>query len=153
MRKTSRILTAATLNALFFAAGIAFALFFGNINNSYAVKQATNVAQHATAREGREALGFLAHHMPNTHFVRAVPDTTAPGLLRLYTGKSLSPVYFDPLRHYLIIGIVANMSVRAPNQQAIAAGTPSSPTHAVMPFPNPFPKNGMPFSREHKGAK
>ncbi len=153
MHKTNRVSYVVVSGALFFAMGIAFALFFGSINHSSAVKQADNIAQHATAREGREALGFLARHMPNTHFVRAVPDTMAPGLLRLYTGKSLSPVYFDPLRHYLIIGVVANMSASAPNRQAIAAGTPSSPAHAVMPFPNPFPKNGMPFSREHKGAK
>jgi hypothetical protein len=126
MGKTKKMLTAATLNALFFSAGIAFALFFGDINNQSAMKRVDDAAQHATTLEGRAALGFLAHRMPNTHFVRAIPDTTAPGLLRLYTGKSLSPVYFDPLRRYLIIGIVVNMGANAPNRQAIAAGTPSS---------------------------
>lgn len=125
MGKTGKTLTSATIHALFFAAGIAFALFFGEINQHAVAARAYQTLHKATPAEGKAALAFLAHRMPNTHFVRAVPDAVAPGLLRLYTGKHLEPVYFDPLRRYLVIGLVVNLGSGAPNAQDIAGGQPS----------------------------
>lgn len=129
MCKTKKVLTSATIHALFFAAGIAFALFFGGINQHAVTVRVYRTIHKATLAEGKAALAFLARRMPNTHFVRAVPDPVAPGLLRLYTGKNPEPVYFDPLRRYLMIGLVVNLGPGAPNAQSIAGGRAAGAGH------------------------
>lgn len=117
-------LTAAS--AVFFAAGVAVAMFFGQMNTTSAVHKAYSLIQQATPSEANAALAYMGKHLPNTHFKGASVYKTAPGLIHLSTDRPNSPVYFDPLRKYLIIGLVINLSPNAPAQH-VASGTAAVP--------------------------
>ncbi len=72
-----------------------------------------------TQQQADAALHWLSAKMPNTVFSAARPDPGAPALVRLTAQDSPAPLYFDPIHHYLTIGLVVNLD--NPNQR-IATG-------------------------------
>lgn len=78
----------------------------------------------ATEQQANESLAYLSKVMPNTKFESASVSKGTPGLIRVMTSNTGVPAYFDPIRHYLIMGLVVDFSEKAmqhPNQ-SIAGG-------------------------------
>jgi len=72
-----------------------------------------------TQKQADAALHWLSGKMPNTVFTAARPDVDAPALVQMTARDSPASLYFDPVHHYLTIGLVVNLD--NPNQR-IAAG-------------------------------
>jgi len=72
-----------------------------------------------TQQQADAALHWLSGKMPNTVFTAARPDVDAPALVQMTARDSPAPLYFDPVHHYLTIGLVVNLD--NPNQR-IAGG-------------------------------
>lgn len=76
-------------------------------------------ATPVTQKQADAALYWLSEAMPNTRFTAAKPDAAAPMLVRVTAAHSPAPLYFDPVHHYLMIGLVVNLDN---SKQVIAAG-------------------------------
>lgn len=78
----------------------------------------------ATQRQADESLVYLSKVMPNTKFESASVSKGTPGLIRVMTSNTSVPAYFDPVRHYLIMGLVVDFSEKAMQHptQSIAGG-------------------------------
>ncbi len=79
----------------------------------------------ATQAQANESLGFLNGVMPNTKFESATVAKGTPGLIEVQTSNAGLPAYFDPIRKYLIMGLVVDFSkdAMAHPAQSIAGGT------------------------------
>lgn len=86
-------------------------------------KLKTSMAQ-ATQAQADDSLAYLSKVMPNTKFESASVSKGTPGLIRVMTSNTGVPAYFDPIRHYLIMGLVVDFSEKAMQQptQSIAGG-------------------------------
>lgn len=112
-----------TAGAIWFAMGVMTAIIIGWIVGDNQAARLESAIQHTTQAQADASLVRVNQHMPNTHFTAAAVDPQAPGLVRLTVGGKREPVWFDPLRHYLIIGLVVDMAHNAPPQH-IAGGFP-----------------------------
>lgn len=78
--------------------------------------------KHATSKMASESLDYLRVHMPNTPLVGASVSKYAPGLIAVQPQKGNNPIFFDPIRKYLIIGLIVDLSPDAKRNQNIAGG-------------------------------
>ncbi len=92
------------------AAGIAAtALVSFTVGYGAAVAFGPRPGDKLSQSDADRALAYVRQRLPNTPFSRAAPYAPAPWLVELRAGPMPEPLYFDPLHHALLVGLVVDL--------------------------------------------